>query len=153
MTRGISKFIALGAMGLVLASGAAMAGPADDAVKGRQDCMKSNGGIMAVAVPVVKGEKPYDKAALDEAIAKMETACAGWAGFWGADTQKGETLETWAKAEIWSDAKGFEAAGGASYQAVQTLKAAADEAAFKAAFPAVGTACQGCHEKFRRPKS
>jgi cytochrome c556 len=133
-------------------TGAALAGAADDAIKARQACMKSNGAIMGVAVPMVKGEKPYDKAALDAAIAAMETACGGWATFWGADTQTGESAETWAKPEIWSDAAGFEAAGNASYGAMQALKASADEAAFKAAFPAVGNGCQGCHEKFRRPK-
>jgi cytochrome c556 len=35
---------------------------------------------------------------------------------------------------------------------MQALKATTDEAGFKAAFPAVGAGCQGCHEKFRRPK-
>ncbi len=125
---------------------------ADDAIKARQACMKANGGIMGVAVPVMKAEKPYDAAALQDAIGKMEAACGSWATFWGADTQKGETAETWAKAEIWTDAAGFETAGGASYTAMQALKASTDEASFKAAFPAVGAGCKGCHDKFRRPK-
>jgi cytochrome c556 len=147
-----TKLFAAGAIALALCAGTALAGSADDAINGRIACMKANGGIMGVAVPMVKGEKPFDKAALDDAIGKMEAACANWASFWGADTQKGETLETWAKPEIWTDTAGFEAAGNASYQATQALKAAADEAAFKAAFPAVGDGCKGCHEKFRRPK-
>ncbi len=125
---------------------------ADDSIKARQACMKTNGGVMGVAVPMMKGEKPYDAAVLQDAIGKMEAACGGWATFWGADTQKGETVETYAKAEIWTDAAGFEAAGGASYTAMQALKASTDDASFKAAFPAVGAACKGCHEKFRRPK-
>jgi cytochrome c556 len=126
---------------------------ADDTIKERQACMKSNGGIMGVAVPMMKGEKPYDNAALQEAIAKMEAACANWANFWGADTQTGTAVETFAKPEIWTDTAGFEAAGGKSYTAMQALKATTDEASFKAAFPAVGAGCQGCHEKFRRPKN
>jgi cytochrome c556 len=135
---------------------AAMALPAsagvDDIIKERQACMKGAGALMGVAVPMVKGEKPYDKAAVDAAIANYDKGCANWANFWGADTQKGEAVQTWAKPEIWTDAAGFEAAGGAAYQAVQALKASTDEATFKAAFPAVGAGCQGCHEKFRAPK-
>jgi cytochrome c556 len=135
---------------------AAMALPAsagvDDIIKERQACMKGAGALMGVAVPMVKGEKPYDKAAVDAAIANYEKGCANWANFWGADTQKGEAVQTWAKPEIWTDAAGFEAAGGAAYQATQALKASTDEATFKAAFPAVGAGCQGCHEKFRAPK-
>lgn len=125
---------------------------ADDVIKERQACMKAQGGVMGVAVPMMKGEKPYDKSALDAAIAASEAACANWANFWGADTQMGTSVKTYAKPEIWTDAAGFEKAGGAAYQAMQALKASADEAAFKAAFPAVGAGCQGCHEKFRAPK-
>ncbi|MFO1035058.1 MAG: cytochrome c [Hyphomicrobiales bacterium] len=96
--------------------------------------------------------KPYDNAAVQDALAKTEAACADWGKWWGADTQKGESAETWAKPEVWSDAAGFEAAGGAYGKAIAGLKASADEASFKAAFGAVGGACKGCHDKFRRPK-
>lgn len=125
---------------------------ADDAIKGRQGCMKAHGASMGVMVPMMKGEKPYDGAAIQDTLGKEEAACADWAKWWGADTQKGETLETWAKPEIWTDTAGFEAAGGTWYKAYEAVKASADEAGFKAAFPALGQACQGCHEKFRRPK-
>jgi cytochrome c556 len=125
---------------------------ADDAIKGRQACMKANGAMMGVMVPIMKGEKPFDAAAVKAAFDAEGAACAGWATFWGADAQKGETAETWAKPEIWTDAAGFEAAGKAFGDAYGPVAAATDEAAFKAAFPALGAACQGCHEKFRRPK-
>jgi cytochrome c556 len=148
----VRKILAAGALGLGVFATAALAGPADDAIKGRQACMKSHGAVMGVAVPIMKGEKPFDAAALKAAYDKEDAACAGWDGFWGADSQKGETLETWAKPEIWSDNADFQAKGGAWYEAAQKLRASADEAAFKAGFPAVGAACQACHEKFRRPK-
>ncbi len=126
---------------------------ADDAIKGRQGCMKAHGASMGVMVPMIKGEKPYDNAAIQAILTAEEAACADWAKWWGADTQKGETVETYAKAEIWTDAAGFEAAGGAWYKAYQGVKGSADEGAFKSAFPALGASCQGCHEKFRRPKA
>jgi cytochrome c556 len=48
--------------------------------------------------------------------------------------------------------EGFKAAGEKAGAAVVALAATTDEAGFKAAFPAVGEGCKGCHEKFRRPK-
>jgi cytochrome c556 len=143
------SFAALMCVGLATA---ALAGPADDLIKERQACMKAQGAAMGVFVPVMKGEKPFDAAAHNAAFDAMGAACANWAKFFGADTQKGETLETWAKPEIWTDTKGFEEASGKGYAAGQALKVATDDATFKAAFPAFGAGCGGCHEKFRRPK-
>jgi cytochrome c556 len=34
-------------------------------------------------------------------------------------------------------------------KAKEAVKATADEAAFKAAFPALGGTCKSCHEKYR----
>lgn len=130
----------------------ASAGPIDDLIKERQACMKSQGAAMGVFVPVMKGEKPFDAAAHKAAFDTMGAACANWAKFFTPETAKGETVETWAKPEIWSDAKGFEAASGKGYAASEALKAVTDEAGFKAAFPAFGAGCQSCHETFRRPK-
>jgi cytochrome c556 len=144
----------LASSGIAIAIGAtvAWAGAADDAIKGRQDCMKAHGATMKVLGPMAKGEAAFDAAAIQAALANEEAACANWSQWWGEDTQKGETVETYAKPEIWTDPAGWEAAGNAWYQAYTAVKAAADEAAFKAAFPALGASCGGCHEKFRRPK-
>lgn len=148
----VKTVLAASAMSLTVMATAALAGPADDAIKGRQACMKAHGALMGVAVPVMKGEKPFDAAALKAAYDGEDAACTGWDGWWGADTQKGETLETWAKPEIWTDTAGFEAAGGVWFEAAKKVRATTDEAGFKAAFPAVGDGCKGCHDKFRRPK-
>jgi cytochrome c556 len=147
----VSKFLIAAAL-MGAGTLAAYAGAADDAIKARQACMKSHGALMGVAVPIMKGEKEFDKAALDAAYAADGAACADWAKWWGADTQKGETVETWAKAEIWTNDAGFQAAGGTFYNAYVTLTKATDAASFKAAFPAVGEGCKGCHTNFRRPK-
>jgi cytochrome c556 len=123
----------------------------DDAIKTRQACMKGQGKMMGVLVPMMKGEKPYDAAAVTAAMAESEAGCGLWAEFWPEDSMKG-TIESYSKPEIWSDKAGFEKASNDAYAALQALKATTDEAGFKAAFPAVGNGCQGCHEKFRRPK-
>ncbi len=142
-----------GVLALSVGTGVALAAmSADDAIKARRACMKmGHGGVMGVAVPMMKGEKPFDAAALKVAFDAEDVACKDYANLWGVDTQKGDKETTHAKAEIWSDPKGFEAAGGAWYQAEQVVRKATDEASFKAAFPALGKSCQGCHEKFRAP--
>ena len=149
------KKLALGAMALIgvsLMASSAFAGAGDDAVKGRQACMKAHGASFGVFMPIMKGEKPFDKAAIAAAFAAKDAACADWDKFFAAGMEKGETLETWAKPEVWTDRKGFDAAGGAWYEAATKVKGAADLAAFQAAIPALGDGCKGCHEKFRRPK-
>ena len=142
------------AAALLLGAGVVSASADDmNAIQARQACMKANGAAMGVMVPIFKGEKPFDKAAVDAALAATNTACAGWAGWWGDDTKPGGATETWSKEEVWTDKAGFEAASANYVKAVTAVAAAGDDATFKAAFPALGGSCQGCHEKFRRPKS
>lgn len=141
-----TMMMAAGVMALGLASVAkADMGP----IEARQACMKANGAAMGVMVPMLKGEKPFDKPAIDAALDAEGKACGGWAGWWGEDTKAGGAVKSRATDAIWTDKAGFEAAGGAFMKAREGLVAATDEASFKAAFPAVGAACQGCHEKFR----
>jgi cytochrome c556 len=148
----VRTFILGTALTLGLAS-TAFAGPIDDLIKQRQDCMKAQGAAMGVFVPVMKGEKPFDATAHKAAFDAMGAACMNWNKFFEPATAKGETLETWAKPEIWSDPKAFEAVSGKAYAAFEALKAVTDEAGFKTAFPAFGESCKGCHEIARRPKS
>ena len=150
VSTGVWKVIAAGALVLGLGTSAMAAdmGP----IESRQACMKANGKVMGVMVPMIKGEQAYDNDAIQAALAAEGAACAGWADWWGEDTKAGGSVETFAKNEIWSDMAGFEAAGGEFVKAREAVKASTDEASFKAAFPALGKACQNCHEKFRRPK-
>jgi cytochrome c556 len=147
----LKNLLAVSALCLGMAT-AAFAGPADDLIKERQACMKAQGASMSVFVPVMKGEKAFDAAAHKAAFDAMGAACANWAKFFAPESAKGETVETWAKPEIWSDPKAFEAASAKAYAGSVALKAATDEASFKAAFPGFGEGCKGCHESFRRPK-
>jgi cytochrome c556 len=146
----ISLGLMAGAVSLVIGSGFAFAG-GDDTIKARQACMKANGASMGVMVPMIKGEKPYDGAAIQTALATTEAACAKWNEFWTEDSMTSTTIKTGALEAIWKDPKGFEAAGAANYKAFTDLKATKDEASFKTAFGAFGGTCKGCHEKFRAP--
>ena len=144
-----STLFAATTLALSLTSGLAMAGAADDAIKARKACMKANGASMGTFVPMMKGEKPFDAAAVAAAVKGVETACADWAKWWGPETAKGEMEKTTAKAEIWTDAAGFTAANAAHATALTAVKAATDDATFKTAFAGFGGSCKGCHEKFR----
>jgi cytochrome c556 len=146
-----TAYLITGALAAGLSVGLAWAA-ADDAIKGRQGCMKASGKMMGEMAKMFKGEMAYDAAVIKAVTTEHDAACADWAKWWGEDTQKGETAETWAKPEIWSDATGFKAAGEAFYPKYVAVKDSTDEAGFKAAFPALGDGCKGCHEKFRRPK-
>jgi cytochrome c556 len=136
---------------LVLGSSLSFAS-GDDAIKARQACMKANGAGMSVMVPIIKGAKPYDAAAIGVALDAMEKACADWANFWPADSMKSTTTKTRAAEAIWTDPKAFGDASMAYYAAFTALKATKDEAGFKAAFGDLGKNCGSCHEKFRGPE-
>lgn len=147
------KSVTVGA--LVLGLGITFAyAAADDIIKARQNWMKERAKALGPMVAIVKGEAPYDaavvKASLDAVNATSEAVKD--IELFAPDSAKGESVETFAKAEIWSDPEGFKAASEALDKAFSNLAATTDEASFKAAFPAVGAACGGCHEKFRRPK-
>jgi cytochrome c556 len=151
--KAIWKIVAAGTVVLGLGASAAYAVTAEEAIKARQECMKASGKAMGVMVPMIKGEAPYDNAAIQTVLAANEAACAGWANWWGEDTKPGGAVETWARDAVWTDKAGFEAAGMAYGAAFGAVKASADEASFKAAFPGLGKSCQDCHETFRRPKN
>ncbi len=135
-------------MALTLGAGLAMAG-GDDSITARKACMKANGAGMGVMVPMIKGEKPYDAAAVKTALETMGKACSAWDTFWPDDSMTSTTQKTHASDAIWKDKAGFAAAGMAYYTAEQALSKTTDEAGFKAAFPALGAACGGCHKAFR----
>ena len=153
LSKNLCKSIAAGAIVLGLGFSLAYAA-ADDQIKARQAEMKGNGKAIGALVAIMKGDAPYDAATVKASLDAMTAAdaAAGKAKAWDASSMQGATVETWAKPEIWAEGSDI----GEKYQAWADARAAlaatTDEAGFKAAFPALGAACGGCHEKFRRPK-
>ncbi len=142
-----------GVLALSLGAGMAFAAmSADEAIVARKACMKlGHGGVFGVAVPIFKGDKPFDAAALKAAFENEDKVCADWSKWWGPETKQGSAEQTHALPAIWEDPKSFDAAANAWYAADQALRKTTDLASFKAAFPADGAGCKGCHEKFRAP--
>lgn len=139
-------------VGIIGAGAGFAAGTADDLINARQAEMKVNMKAMKAFVSMLKGETPYDAAAVQAAVKSMADAQAEGVAkdVWNASSQTGATVKTGAKPEIWTDAAGFTAAWKDLDTATAALAATTDLASFKAAFPAVGAACKGCHEKFRQ---
>lgn len=123
-----------------------------DVIKVRQASMKdlgrSLGGTLA---PIVKGEKPYDQAAVDAALAKMEQVGANMASLFPDSTKgmRGEG-EYSPSPKVWDDKAGFAAKIADFNAAIAATKGKIkDLDSLKAAQPAIGKACGGCHENFR----
>ena len=147
------KFAIAGTLVLGLGASLAHASP-DDSITARQTFMKTRAKALGPLVDIMKGDAPYDAAAVKAALKTINAAwdVAKTADPFAPDSAKGDKVETWAKPEIWSDPEGFKAASDADAKAMAALAASTDEASFRAAFTALGNSCGGCHEKYRRPK-
>jgi cytochrome c556 len=145
--RAAVKAVPVAALLAGLCAAVAFAGPIED----RQQLMKMNGKSMGALAAILKGEAAYDAATVKQNAETIAADIEKFATFLPEDSKEGPP-ETYAKPEIWSDMEGFKAAAGDAIKAAQAVAATADEAAFKAAMPALGEACGGCHKKYRRPK-
>ena len=123
----------------------------EDAVKYRQAAFQLISSHFGRMQPVVKGQAPYDAAAIKANVALLKTlSTLPWAGF-----VEGSQSGSNSKSEIWSDASGFKAAQAKFEGAVDQLSAAAnagDLDRVRAAFADVGASCKACHDSYRVKK-
>ena len=134
---------------LVLGAGAVMA--QQDAVKNAQTYMKGNGKNAGALAAMVKGEKPYDQATVDTAFVKFEDTAKKLPTLF-PESIKGLKAEGdySSSAKIWEDTAGFSEHIASFGKVVSEAKAQIkDLDSLKAAFPAVGKQCGGCHETYR----
>ncbi len=123
--------------------------PTEYALKYRQSRMTLIGANMGPMAAMVKGEIPWDQAAL-EAYAKDLAAVAS-TNFQRGYIPGSEKGKTKAKPEIWSNMEDFTSKGNDLAVASAALPAAAakDKAAFIEQFKKVGGACKSCHDDYR----
>lgn len=139
-------------LGVAAAAFAVVAGSALVAVAqapqiaARQDAMKQQGAQMRVLTPMMRGEQPYNAATAKQAAGVLVTTAKAIPGVFGPGTEGGNALPA-----IWTSKADFDAKAKVLEDAATRLAAANDEAAFKAAFPAVGQSCGGCHQPYRKP--
>jgi cytochrome c556 len=139
-----------------LAGGAALAqeaSPGGKAVLARQAHMKELGKAFGGTGAELRKEAP-DKAAIAAGAAQTKTLAAALPTWFPKGSGPEAGVKTAAKAEIWSDAAGFDAAAARVQAEVTKLADAAavgDLEAIKAQARATGAACNACHEKYRLP--
>lgn len=122
-----------------------------DQVKVTQAQMKGNGKNAGAMAAMVKGEKPYDQAAVDAAIVQFEDTVKKFPTLF-PDSIKGLKAEGdySASAKVWEDKAGFGERIANFGKAVADAKGKiTDLDSLKATLPVIGKTCAGCHENFR----
>ena len=134
---------------LVLGIGAVAA--QQDQVKQTQDMMKGNGKNAGALAAMVKGEKPYDQAAVDAALVQFEDTIKKFPTLF-PDSTKGLKPEGdyFPSPKVWEDRAGFDEHIASFAKAVADAKGKiTDLDTLKAILPIIGKQCGGCHETYR----
>jgi cytochrome c556 len=138
---------------LLLSLGAVMAEP--DQVKDTQAMMKGNGKNAGALAAMVKGEKPYDQATVDAALAQFDDTAKKLPTLFPVSI-KGKPFDGdyGTSSKIWEDSAGFKEHIAGFAKAVGNAKGKIkDVDSLKAELGAIGKQCGGCHETFRVKKS
>ncbi len=132
--------------------GAGVALASDDPIKDRKELMKGNGKSVKGVVAMLKGEAPYDGAAVAKAMTDINGSLTTFVTLFPKGSETGG--ETAAKPDIWDNKAEFELIAKDLEAATAKAAAAAPGGldAFKVAFGDVGKTCKACHEKFRFEK-
>ena len=134
---------------LLLGVGTVMA--QQDQVKQTQAMMKGNGKNAGALAAMVKGEKPYDQATVDAAMAQFEDTVKKFPTLF-PDSIKGMKPEGdyYASPKVWEDKSGFQEHIASFSKTVADAKGKIkDLDTLKATLPVIGKQCGGCHETYR----
>jgi cytochrome c556 len=125
-----------------------------DAVDARQHNLKDLGGAFKAVRDQTRKPQP-DLIQVEQAAEQIQQLAADMGHWFPKGSEPGEDVETDAKAQIWSDVKGFAAAQTKFQQEAPKLLALAkakDVDGLKKQVGVVGSACKGCHDKYRVPE-
>lgn len=123
-----------------------------DVVKEAQNVMKANGkNLGGVLSAMAKGEKPYDQAAVDAALAQLDDTARKLPTMFPESTKGLKPEGDYsASPKIWEDKAGFNAKIASFAKVVTEAKAKIkDLESLKANVGGIGKECGGCHETFR----
>ena len=135
---------------LLLGIGAVVA--QQDLVKVAQTQMKGNGKNAGALAAMVKGEKPYDQATVNAALAQFTDTAKKLPTLF-PDSIKGMQPDGdyQISAKVWEDKAGFSEHIASFAKAVSDAKIT-DLDTLKTTLPVIGKQCGGCHETFRIKK-
>jgi len=149
------KVVVAGAAVAALAVGAASVATSSPegtaAIKARHEAMEGIGSAMGPLAAIAKGEAPFDAAVVEKNAGAIAESLKKSATLFPEGSDKGE-VETWAKAEIWTDFADFELKMDTARAEAEALQAVSEEAAFRPALGKLGSSCKSCHQTYRRPK-
>ncbi|WP_300029961.1 cytochrome c [uncultured Roseobacter sp.] len=151
----ISALVLTAAVGSALGDGHADKDMAA-AIKARKAQMTLISHNMGILGGMAKGQIEFDTARASAAAESLASvARLDRSLLWVEGSIQGDVPDTRAKAEIWSDAAGFEKAATGLETAADGLVAVAgqDLAALQAAMKAAGESCGVCHKAYRGPKN
>ncbi len=144
------KRTVVAAAALLLGAGAVLAH--QDLVKQSQDTMKANAkNLGGVLIAMVKGEKPYDQAAVNAALAQLDETAKKLPTMYPASLKAAKFEGDYGPSpKIWEDQAGFKAKIESFAKVVTEANANIKYLdSLKATAPAIGKECGGCHETFR----
>jgi cytochrome c556 len=129
--------------------GAAVAVIAADAFHDRHMAMEAVGDAMKPLGAIAKKQAPFDAAVVKANATTIADNLKKASALFPAGSGGGESR---AKAEIWTDAAGFEKGMKDAHAAAVALQSVSEEAAYGPALGALGSTCKSCHDKYRIPK-
>jgi len=136
----------------MLAIGLGAVSAQQDVVAQRQKLMKDNGkNLGGVLGGMVKGEKPYDQAAVDAALTQLDQSARTLTTLFPDSTKGLKTGGDYdSSPKIWENRSDFDAHFASYSKAIGEAKTSVkDLATLKAAVPVLGKQCSGCHETYR----
>jgi len=139
------------AVALVVAI-SAMAMTGDEAIKQRQVEMEGvKNGMMALGA-IAKRQQPFDAEVVHANAAKIADHLAATEKLFPEGSHEGG-VQTWAKAEIWTEFEQFEQLMKNTHRAAVDMQSVTEAAAFPPALGKLGTGCKSCHDLYRLPKN
>ncbi len=144
----IRTILALGAIGLGLAFSAGSVVAQNDPIAQRKALMKAIGDSGRAPAAMLKGEQPFNLAAVQTALKAMQDAGKqGQALFPETSKTGGDTA---ALPKIWESKADFNAKlAKLESDAASGLTKITDEASFKASYPDILRGCGDCHRDYR----
>lgn len=120
-------------------------------IDARKAAMKATGGAMGAPSKMMKGEAPFDLAAVQASLKTIEENAVKSKGLFGDDSKTGDTAALPVAFEKKADVMAkFDKTAADAKAAAAAIK---DEASFKTEWPKVGANCGGCHKEYRKPQS
>src|SRR5580658_10758692 len=122
-----------------------------DLVKVAQTVMKGNGKNAGALGTMVKGDKPYDQATVDAALAQFEDTAKQLPTLFSESVKGLKPDSDYSTSpKIWEDKADFAEHIASLAKVVADAKGKIkDLDTLKATFPLIGKQCGGCHETYR----